>query len=175
MRYILFILLSFFSIQAMGQNCNLLVDRTVGQSGGFIKTTREEVIYQQTGRRLKFYLENLDGEYALAVNWYISPKVLDAKEVFDPKKPLLLTITLANGDKVSLTVLEPSPGGGTVKLKYADYMIGGLIPLPLETREKLLASPIVSITEGLYGTAPVTLSEITTPDFFQRMLPCIAQ
>lgn len=168
------LLLSVVSLSA--QDCNLVVDKTF-PNGGFVKTTKQTTIYNlQPNRSLRLYLENLDNETTLGVNWYISPKVLPEGAKLNGKKPLLLTITLADGKVVSITVLEPMPGSGTYKLKYADYMIGGLADMKPEQIEQLKASPIKSIAESIYGVELPVVEQLadTATTFFVDKLPCIA-
>lgn len=169
------LLLSAFSLSA--QNCDLVVDKTF-PNGGFVKTTKQTTMYSlQPNRSLRLYLENLDNETTLGVNWYISPKVLPEGAKLNGKKPLLLTLTLASGKKVTITVLEPMPGSGTYKLKYADYMIGGLASLTDDQKVLLESSPITAISENIYGVELPLMEQLpdTASLFFVDKLPCVAQ
>lgn len=159
------------------QDCNLVVDKTF-PNGGFVKTTKQTTIYSmQPNRSLRLYLENLDNETTLGVNWYISPKVLPEGAKLNGKKPLLLTLTLASGKKVTITVLEPMPGSGTYKLKYADYMIGGLANLTADQKLLLESSPVTAVSESIYGVELPLIEQLpdTASSFFVDKLPCVAQ
>lgn len=169
------LLLSVVSMSA--QDCNLVVDKTF-PNGGFVKTTKQTTIYSmQPNRSLRLYLENLDNETTLGVNWYISPKVLPEGAKLNGKKPLLLTLTLASGKKVTITVLEPMPGSGTYKLKYADYMIGGLANLTADQKLLLESSPVTAVSESIYGVELPLIEQLpdTASSFFVDKLPCVAQ
>lgn len=169
--YLTALLFSFVGL-LQAQECDLLVDKTY-PNGGFIKTTREQQIIKLTGHSLKFYLENLDGQMTLGVNWYISPKALPEGSNFDGKKPLVLIIRLEDGNQLQLTVQEPKPGSGTYKLKYADYMIGGLAVLSAEDQQKLAKSPIRSITENIYGVSMPPVDDIKQIKFFMNKITCV--
>lgn len=166
--------LLFAVVPMSAQDCDLVVDKTF-PNGGYVKTTRQTTMYSlEPNRSLRLFMENLDGETTLGVNWYISPKALPSGSSFNGKKPLELTITLADGKKVTITVLEPMPGSGTYKLKYADYMIGGLANLDADKIATLKASPISTITESIYGVT-LTQTEVadTSKAFFVEKLECI--
>lgn len=165
--------LSLFFVGLLhAQECDLLVDNSF-PNGGYIKTTREHQIIKLTGHSLKFYLENIDGQMTVAVNWYISPKALPEGSNFDGKKPMVIIINLEDGERVQLTVQEPKPGSGTYKLKYADYMMGGLAVLSPEDQQKLAKSPIRSITESIYGVSMPPVDDIKQIKFFMNNIPCV--
>ena len=170
---VIFLLFSALSLSA--QDCDLIVDKTF-PNGGFVKTTKQTTMYSfQPNRSLRLFVENLDNETTIGVNWYISPKVLPEDAKLNGKKPLLMTFTLSDGKEVTITVLEPTPGSGTYKLKYADYMIGGLAELKAEDIELLKAAPITSISESIYGIDLPTVEQLadTASLFFIDQLPCI--
>lgn len=162
------------AVAGFAQDCELLVDRT-NEEGLTIRTTREQTFYQHEGRRLRFYMELTGDQMAVAANWYISPKTIPDGQKFNSKKPLILTLTLENGEQVSLTIIEAQPGSGTYKLKYADYMIGGSAMITPEIMEQLKASPIKSYTESLYGVDDYQVTDPILPKYFINTINCLQQ
>ncbi len=162
--------LASLGLNAQNEDCNLLIHKSIKDE--FVKSTKKEIIYTIPNRTLGIYVQNRNGYIQAIVDWNIHPYALEEKQKFDPKKPLMLTFMFKDSTTLTLKLEEFKEGSGAQRVRYANYMIGASIFLTPEQVAILTKSPILKVSESVYGIGFDQVAPLRA-DFWIRTLKCV--
>lgn len=173
MKYLALLLLiigPFAAFAQSGNDCNMLIHKTIKDE--YTKATKKEIIYNIPNKVFGMYIQNRNGFYQVIADWDISPKALDEGQKFNGAKPLMVTFYFKDNTSYTLTFEEYQPGKGATKVRYANYMIGASVFITEEQIAILTKSPIVKISENLYGVVFQETHPLRA-DYWIRTINCV--